>query len=267
MGHVFRITATGGVAPDYPQSVTTPDDAPPPTRGRIALAGSGEYSTAMHDIEGWLLDGRPRRYVQLATAAAPEGDRSLQNWWRQGAAAAERLGVEQVIVDVRIREDADNPANAALIADAGLVYLSGGNPAYLTKTLHGTRVWRAIADAWRSGTSIGGCSAGAMALGGVVTDWRRAVHHSMDGLGLTPNLRVLPHFDRYGRMIPDMALRMLLKEGFHTVGIDEDTALLGDGPDEDGLWSFVSRGAGSSWRLESDRRYRINSALHLPVLA
>jgi cyanophycinase-like exopeptidase len=236
------------------------------SRGRIALAGSGEYSTKMHDIEGWLLEDRAPRYVQLATAAAPEGERSLQNWWRQGAAAAERLGVEQVIVDVRVREDAENPANAALIEGAGLVYLSGGNPAYLTKALHGTRVWQAIADTWRAGASIGGCSAGAMALGGLVTDWRRAIHHTIDGLALAPDLRVLPHFDRYGRMVPDMALRMLLKDGYTTVGIDEDTALVSDGPDEEGLWPFRSRGVGSSWRLEADRRYRINSALRLRVL-
>ena len=237
-----------------------------PARGRIALAGSGEYSTKMQDIEGWLLEGRAPLYVQLATAAAPEGERSLENWWRQGAAAAERLGVEQVIVDVRLREDAEDPAKAALIAGAGLVYLSGGNPAYLPPTLHGPRVWRAIADAWRTGTSIGGCSAGAMALGGLVTDWRRAIHHTIDGLALTPDLRVLPHFDRYGRMVPDMALRMLLKDGYTTVGIDEDTALVSDGPDEEGLWPFRSRGVGSSWRLEADRRYRVNSALRLRVL-
>ena len=228
----------------------------------------------MHDIEGWLLEGRPRRYVQLATAAAPEGERSLQNWWSQGARAAERLGVEQVVVDVRVRADAEDAGNAALIAGAGLVYLSGGNPAYLTKALHGTRVWRAIADAWRGGASIGGCSSGAMALGGLVTDWRRAINTTIDGLGLAPDVRVLPHFDRYGRMIPDMALRMLLKEGFHTIGIDEDTALVaeepadgsGDEHHEDGRWSFVSRGAGSSWRIEHDRRYRINSTIALRVL-
>ena len=29
-------------------------------RGRLALVGSGEYTPAMQDVEGWLLDGRPR---------------------------------------------------------------------------------------------------------------------------------------------------------------------------------------------------------------
>ena len=47
------------------------------TAGRIALVGSGEYLPVMQDIEGWLLEDRPRRYVQLATAAAPEGEATL----------------------------------------------------------------------------------------------------------------------------------------------------------------------------------------------
>ena len=91
--------------------------------GRLALVGSGEYLPVMHDIEAWLFEGRPARYVQLATAAAPEGDSSLARWHDLGAAAAQRLGVEQVVVDVRNRQDADNAEYADAIAGAGLIYL------------------------------------------------------------------------------------------------------------------------------------------------
>lgn len=242
-------------------------------RGRLALVGSGEYTPAMQDVEDWLLDGRPRRYVQLATAAAPEGERTLDYWWSLGADAAARLDVEQVVVDVRVRADADNPALAAQIAGAGLVYLSGGNPAYLNRTLQGSAVWRAILDAWRGGASLAGCSAGAVALGGLVTDYRRAINATVEGLAVVPTMRVIPHFDRLGRAIPDMALRLLLREGYATVGIDEDTALLaqdprdeaGDASDSSDLWSFRSRGVGSAWRLDRDRRHRINAPLRLPV--
>ena len=38
----------------------------------LALVGSGEYLEVMADIEAELIEGRPPRYVQLATAAAPE---------------------------------------------------------------------------------------------------------------------------------------------------------------------------------------------------
>jgi cyanophycinase len=71
------------------------------TPGRLALVGSGEYLPVMQEVEGWLLEGRPRRYVQLATAAAPEGERSLARWHQLGADAAARLDAEQIVVDVR----------------------------------------------------------------------------------------------------------------------------------------------------------------------
>lgn len=233
--------------------------------GRIALVGSGEYLPVMQEIEGWLLEGRPARYVQLATAAAPEGDRVLARWHELGAAAASRLGVEQVIVDVRTRADADDPVHAAAFAGAGLVYLSGGNPGHLAGTLRGTRVWTAIQDAWRAGASVAGCSAGAMALGGYVPDFRHPKRGGTDGLGLVPDIRVLPHFDKYSRMIPDFALRPLVTPGAVVVGIDEDTALVADGPGDDGLWEFRSRGRQSAWTIEDDRRHRVNAPLRLRV--
>jgi cyanophycinase len=242
--------------------------------GRIALVGSGEYLPVMHDIEAWLLADRPARYVQLATAAAPEGDRVLEKWHRLGAEAAARLGVEQVIVDVRTRSDADDPAHAAAIAGAGLIYLSGGSPRHLATTLRGTLTWTAILAEWRSGASIAGCSAGAMALGGYVPEIRHPNKGGTDGLGVVPDLRALPHFDKYSRFIPDAVMRPLISPGNVVVGIDEDTALLSDGPDsevEDAddsstrTWAFRSRGIGSAWTIEHDRKHRVNAPLQLRV--
>jgi cyanophycinase len=46
--------------------------------GPLALVGSGEYLPVMTDVEGMLISGRPPKYVQLPTAAAPEGERSLR---------------------------------------------------------------------------------------------------------------------------------------------------------------------------------------------
>ncbi|MHB1595290.1 MAG: hypothetical protein ACYCO9_06080 [Streptosporangiaceae bacterium] len=108
--------------------------------GPLALVGSGEYLPVMAEVERLLISGRPPRYVQLPTAAAPEGERSLRYWLDLGASQAARLGVEQVPVVVRDRQDADSPGLAGLISGAGLIYLSGGSPTYLAQTLRGTRV-------------------------------------------------------------------------------------------------------------------------------
>jgi cyanophycinase-like exopeptidase len=233
--------------------------------GKLALVGSGEYLAVMTEIESWLLEDRPRRYVQLATAAAPEGDKSLAHWHDLGAQAASRLDAEQVVIDVRDRPDADDPRLAALVVGAGLIYLSGGNPSHLVKTLEGTRVWAAIVDEWRGGASLAGCSAGAMALGGYVPEIRHPRRGGLSGLGIVPDIRVLPHFDKFSRMIPDFVMRPLLTEDATVVGIDEDTALIASGPSEDGLWEFRSRGRQSAWRIEADRRHRVNAPLRLRV--
>jgi cyanophycinase len=207
--------------------------------GPLALAGSGEYLPVMTETEGLLLQGRPPRYVQLPTAAAPEGEQSLRRWLDLGAAQAERLGVEQVPVIVRNRAEAGSPELAALIAGAGLIYLSGGSPTFLAQTLRGTLVWDAILVAWRSGSALAGCSAGAIALTGWVPSMRASLRAPDPGLGVLPRLRVLPHFDKIRAWVPDLLTRALMQPppGTIVLGIDEDTALID------------LTGAGQTWRV------------------
>ena len=122
--------------------------------GPLALVGSGEYLPVMAGVEGALIDGRPRRYVQIPTAAAPEGDQRLRYWLGLGAAQAERLGVEQVPVVVRDRDEAEAEDLAALVHGAGLVYLSGGEADEDTAIVDltgGGRSWQLLGrqQAWR----------------------------------------------------------------------------------------------------------------------
>src|SRR5579859_3242339 len=209
------------------------------TRGPLALVGSGEYLPVMTDVEGLLIGGRPPKYVQLPTAAAPEGEGSLQRWLDLGAAQAKRLGVEQVPVVVRNRAEADSADLAGLIDGAGLIYLSGGSPTFLAQTLRGTAVWAAIVAAWRAGAALAGCSAGAIALTGWVPAMRALDREPDPGLGLLPRLRVLPHFDKMLGWVPDLMTRALLRApaGTTVLGIDEDTAIVD------------LTGAGHSWHV------------------
>jgi cyanophycinase len=217
----------------------------------IALVGSGEYLPVMAEIERSLIAGRPPRYVQLATAAAPEGDASLARWHRLGREQAERLGVEQVVVDVRTREDAESRRWVEAIEGAGLIYLSGGNPAHLADTLRQTAVWHAIVAAYEDGAALAGCSAGAMALSAWAPRMRSLVGGKVPaGLGLVPHVRVIPHFDKMLGWMPDLLRNALLHtpEGAMLIGIDEDTALVG-GPHE---WTV--QGRQSVWVLNDGAR-------------
>jgi len=187
----------------------------------------------MAEFERLLLDGRPPRYVQLPTAAGQEGAASLSRWVSLGAEQAERLGVEPVAVMAVDRASAEDEGNAARVRGAGLIYLSGGSPAFVTATLRGTRVWAAIVEEWQGGAALAGCSAGAMALAQWLADVRRPGRRLLTGLGVVPGLCVLPHFDRMRGWAPSAAegIAEALPEGVTLLGIDEETAVLSDGAD------------------------------------
>lgn len=216
----------------------------------------------MAAFEASLIDGRPPRYVQLPTAASLEGPASVGRWVSLGIEQAARLGVEAVPVVVRDRTDADDPALAALVAGAGLVYLSGGNPPHCASTLRGTLVWDAVVAAWRTGAALAGCSAGAMALTSWVPDPRHPRRTPDAGLGIVPRIRVIPHFDRLVGRLPDLVTRYLTRspEGTAVLGVDEDTAVVWDGD------AWTVRGYRSAWLLTSDgrREHPAGGAVTLP---
>jgi len=233
-----------------------------PVPGPVALVGSGEYLPVMAAVEGALLAGRAPRYVQIPTAAAPEGEASLARWVSLGIEQAARLGVEAVPVVVRDRAEADDPALAALVEGAGLVYLSGGSPPFCASTLRGTRVWAAVLSAWQGGAALAGCSAGAMSLTSWVPDLRHPTRAADPGLGVLPRVRVIPHFDRFLGWMPDLVGRYLVRapDGTTVVGVDEDTAVVWDGA------GWTARGRQSVWVLSRDGRegYADGAAVPLP---
>jgi cyanophycinase-like exopeptidase len=230
--------------------------------GTVALVGSGEYLEAMVEVDRELLSGRPPRAVFLPTAAAEEGPDTIRYWIELGSAHFEALGVEPVALEVLTRDDADRPEFAAQIAGAGLIYLSGGNPGYLADTLRGTAVWAAIVAEWQAGASIAGCSAGACALSRIAQDVRNPGRSQGEGLGVVAELAVIPHFDRIVDWVPDIAERFLMAapEGVTVVGVDEETALVGNSG------RFVVAGRQAAWVLAAgaeSTRYDAGSVLEI----
>jgi len=223
--------------------------------GPVALVGSGEYGEHMLPTEQRLLEGRPPRYVQIPTAAAPEGPERLAYWTQLGRAQADRLGVHAVPLVVHDRAEANDPDVAAQVDGAGLIYLSGGHPGFLADTLRDTALWRAIEAAWRGGAALAGCSAGAMAMADHVPELRHPRNGGQPGFGLLPHVRVLPHFDRMIGWMPDVLTRPFFRgsNGVHVVGVDEDTAIVG-GPEV-----FTVQGRQSAWLLSDGKRKQFAS--------
>jgi cyanophycinase len=221
--------------------------------GALALVGSGEYLPVMAGLEGTLLQagltrGKRNTFVQIPTAAGLEDDRSLARWRRLGEEQAERLGTTSSYIPLHTREDAFRPDLVEAIQDAALIYFSGGDPHHLALSLHNTPAWEAIEKSWRSGSSLGGCSAGAMAFGEEIISIRKS--HAMAGLGLVPKLQVIPHYDKFLGWLPDRIASTVIsaKEGTILLGIDEETALVRD--DEE-----------SDWRVWGERKVHVLKGL------
>ena len=201
--------------------------------GSLALVGSGEYLPQMKEFEQSLInDGLANNkkpiYIQIPTAAAKESENRINYWRSLGEVAAKSLGVKQSFLPIFTREDANNPELLKDIDDAALIYLSGGDPHYLAQTLRDTLLWDLILKNWQSGGSLAGCSAGAMAFSGYVPHFRLSRAQPTQGFGLLKEVRVIPHFDKFFKWIPDSAAKHLLDlPGDSTlIGIDEDTAVV-----------------------------------------
>ena len=207
--------------------------------GSLALVGSGEYLPAMASFEKSLLDdgiknGKRPIYIQIPTAAGKESPDRLEYWKQLGQAQAKRLGVDSIFLPIFTREDANNPEYATLIKNSALMYMSGGDPHYLAETLLGTTLWETIQENWGTGASLAGCSAGAMVLSSHIPNFRLLKKSPSPGLSLLPEIRVIPHFNKFFKWIPESAAKVLLHvpDDSILIGVDELTAIVKRSGDE-----------------------------------
>ena len=201
--------------------------------GSLALVGSGEYLPAMASFEKSLLNdgiknGKRPIYIQIPTAAGKETPDRLEYWKQLGKAQGDRLDVDSIFLPIFTREDASNPEYVTLIKDSALMYMSGGDPHYLAETLMDTPLWEAIQENWSTGASLAGCSAGAMVLSSHIPNFRLLKKAPTSGLNLLPEIRVIPHFNKFFKWIPESAAKVLLHvpDDSILIGVDELTAIV-----------------------------------------
>jgi len=218
-------------------------------RGTLALVGSGEYLPLMEPVDRLLLDrvGGGPRVVCLPTAAGNEDAESVAKWSRMGVEHFTRLGAKVESVEVIDRKTADDDTFAERIRAANFVYLSGGLPAYLYKSLADTKAWAAITGVLEDGGVVAGCSAGAMIFGSHTftfpTLWPlRPVFNVLPGV-------VMLHYDEIGKN-----LRRLIKfaVGRRTlVGVEGNTALVCN----DSTYTVVGTGGVTVWNDARQSRH------------
>lgn len=146
-----------------------------------------------------------------------------------GVAHYEQMGVETRAVHLKTKEEASKDDVLAALDGASMFFFCGGNPLHLARVLEGSPALDTIKQALAAGAAFAGCSAGAMVAGARAEGRGPAFWHV--GLGLLPTIRFGVHWNRMPGFLPGLK-EFLIQGGSrreHFIGIDEDTAILGDG--------------------------------------
>lgn len=217
--------------------------------GTLALHGGGEFEPGDERFLAALIEvareraeaqavGRPVQAVVVPTAAA-RGRPDLAG--ARGTAALERvaasLGIALAasVVPIVDAASAADPAPAARLGAADLIYLPGGDPDLIPAILAESAAWTAIAAAYADGAVVAGASAGAMGLAELT--WTPA--GIVAGLGLAAGLLVVPHADAGSWARNLRAFGGGVPSPVGLLGLGERTGVIG--PD-DGTWRVVGEG-------------------------
>jgi cyanophycinase len=210
-----------------------------------SLLGSGEFQPWSEAADRWLLgrvDGDGTVLI-LPTAAAPEGDAVFETWATMGLEHFATMGISAEVLPLKGRADAEQPALADRLDDASVVYFSGGNPAYLAATFAGTPFWARLLERLDEGMGYAGCSAGVASLTEQTFDGTAVTLEDVfrPGLGLIRKTVFAPHWNIVDTWVPGAAEFIVdaVPDGYVFVGLDEDTAMLGDGTE----WEVAGKSA------------------------
>ena len=203
--------------------------------GPLALVGGGEFSEGCTFDAELLAAVGATEVTLLATGWAYENPQKSVDAARSWFA---NIGVTVREVPVYTRTDALDAANAAAVANAKFIYLTGVSPMHIRSVLKGTPVYEALLGAWSGGAALVGSGAGADVLCDPMVDTRGGAFTV--GLGLLPGLAVIARSDEWS---PDKVRRTidLASSGVVLIELPTRTAII----DEVGNGGWRVAGAGS----------------------
>jgi cyanophycinase len=232
----------------------------------FAFLGSGEFEAWHEPADRWLLEHATGdgTVLILPTASAPEGDDVFRAWGEKGLAHYRRLGVPAEILELRTRDDADRSELADRLGRASVVFVSGGNPAYVAATLAGSPLWDRLRERLDDGLAYAGCSAGVACLTDTTFDSSsQSVRIEAPGLGYVTEAVFTPHWDVVDRWFPGAraVIEASIPDGRALVGLDESTAMVGDGA----AWDVIGRGGVHVKRADAWTTFSSGDRFELPL--
>ena len=205
--------------------------------GYLLLAGGAEFGgqMALADRQAMVLAGGFAAPICIVPSAAAY-DHNHERAGNNGLKWFQSLGASNVSVIPLIDTSSAGDAQLAnQLRQARLIYLLGGFPSYLAEVLQNSLCWQALLQAYANGAVIAGSSAGAMVLCQYYFD---PTHKQVrTGLHVLSNCCILPHHNTFGQTWSQRLTTEL--PTVTLIGIDEQTALLDNGPKE----------RQSSWRV------------------
>jgi cyanophycinase len=222
--------------------------------GHLVLAGGGPTPAEVFERTLALSGGR-RAIVAVLPQTLPNdtiADAAVAMW--RTLRAAEVIKVSRT----------DAVTTRAALARATLIWIPGGFPSYFMQALSATPLAEIIRERFSSGVTIGGASAGAVAMSStmladdVAPDGTPlAGPATVEGLGLWPEAIVSPHFTERRRLA---SLMPIVRDHPNLIGIglDEGTAVIVF----KGAFEVLGRGTVSVMHAGSTEVRRLRSGAH-----
>jgi cyanophycinase len=222
-------------------------DTQPPAPGPLIAIGGAEDKIGRRTVLRTFVSmagGTDARIAVVPTASSlgPEIVEVYEALFRKLGAA------DVVAARPETREEADDPALVARLADVTGIFMTGGNQLKLSAIVNGTAFGEAIRAAHLRGVVVAGTSAGAsiqsshmVAFGTGGSTPKQRMTQLAAGLGLIRDVVIDQHFgqrNRYGRLL----MLVAQSPGLLGIGVDEDTAAVITTEHGDELLRVVGRG-------------------------
>lgn len=197
----------------------------PRTGGKLVICGGGHLPQPIRDQFCKLAGGPQARIVVIPTATA-RADRPqflsevLEDWKGCGASSVGLL-------HTRSRDQANDREFVRPLTEATGVWLSGGDQVFLTRAYLGTLVEKQLKMLLSRGGVIGGTSAGAAVMSGVMIAGGRTKADIGQGFDFISDAVIDQHFLKRNRL-PRLIGVLSSHPNLVGLGIDEQTALVVD---------------------------------------
>jgi cyanophycinase len=197
----------------------------------VAIGGNEDKEKDLNILKNTIFfTNKKEPYIELITTASNMPEETGASY----IAAFEKIGVKNVkIIDIRKREQAENPEYIERLKNADVIFFTGGDQLKITSILGGTPVLENIKSRYfNEKCIIAGTSAGASAMSEtMIYEWEitEAFHkgkvHLTSGIGLVKNVVIDSHFIKRGRFSRLMDI-VTTNPGNIGLGLGEDTGVV-----------------------------------------